>query len=150
MMSKAPGRSPRRSDGARSGVEVLGQLELLPLIAGTERRPVGLARSFQHFLEHQAADGLAVAKGERRLVAADFQHAAGAPVAGQAVAVRGGEDGARSVGKKGRSGFIVLAVVGAVGLDNVVAPGFASSDSAAAASQTEAPKTSAPAPESQP
>jgi len=55
-----------------------------------------------------------------------------------------------SLGTQGRYVFIVLARIVALGLYNVVAPRFASSDSAAAASQTEAPKTSAPAPESQP
>ena len=59
----------------RQGAEMLGQLQTLALIVGTQAFAVTLRRRISQPLEHQPADDLAMLKDERHLPRPHLQHA---------------------------------------------------------------------------
>src|SRR5690606_14826579 len=76
----------------RVGPEVLGKLESLRLVAGTESGAVEPVGRFGQPLVDQTADGLAVAKEKRHLTAAHLEHRPTAGAAGGGMAEAGVEE----------------------------------------------------------
>src|SRR5262249_46306252 len=85
-------RPPARSIFARSGSEMLGQLESLRLVVRADALAVEQVRSLQHSLVNETADDLAMLEDEGYLARAYLQNRARPAPAGARVAEAGVEE----------------------------------------------------------